>query len=35
MWRDVIALVAAGALGCTFFGWIIVVLASSRHERLR
>jgi hypothetical protein len=34
MWNDVIALGAAGALGCTFFGWAIVLLTSSRHERL-
>ena len=34
MLSDIIALGAAGALGCTFFGWAIVLLTSSRHERL-
>ena len=34
MLSDVIALAAAGALGCAFFGWAIVLLTSSRHERL-
>jgi hypothetical protein len=35
MWSDVIALVAAAALGCLFFGWAIVLLTSSRQERLK
>ena len=34
MWSDVIGL-AAVALGCTFFGWAIMLLTSSRQERLK
>ena len=33
MRSDIIALMMAGALGCLFFGWAIVLLTSSRQER--
>jgi hypothetical protein len=33
MWSEVIALGAAAAFA--FFGWAIVLLTSSRHERLK
>ena len=35
MRSDIVALIAAGALGCMFFGWAIVLLTSSRQERLK
>jgi hypothetical protein len=35
MWSDVIALGAPAALDAHFLCWAIVLLTSSRHERLK